>query len=123
MKRPPNTEHNHRTKQIDLGRPPSSAAMGRVMPGELPIGFRVSWLLQSTRPFDEEFRAKAVAEDFPAWGEAEARQLALFALYGRRVAVCITAIYPNKAAREKRLKSRQLMLPCPLPLQKKPPST
>ena len=109
MKRPPNTERNHRTMQVDLGRPPSlfdSAGMG--MTGELPNGYVARWQPLKKRPLDGECQPKSMKRVFKTQGEAEAHNQKITTQYGGRVITWVIPNYLTTAAREKRLQQNQL---------------
>ena len=95
-------------------------AMGAGMIGEPPAGYRVSWLRKNSRPFNKEFQPKPVERIFSSPEKAEAYKAEVTAQYAPSVVVCITPVFAVKAAREKRLKSRQTSLACKWPLQMRP---
>jgi hypothetical protein len=96
------------------------AGMGVDMTGDLPDGYVAWWQPLKSRPFDRECQPKPMKRVFKTQAEAEAHIQKITAQYGGRVITWVMPNYLTTAAREKRLKSRQLSLPCPLPLQKRP---
>jgi hypothetical protein len=96
------------------------AGMGGGMTGELPAGYVACWQPLKSRPFDSECQPKPMKRVFKTQAEAEAHIQKITAQYGGRVIPWVMPNYLTTAAREKRLKSRQLSLPCPSPVQKRP---
>jgi hypothetical protein len=77
---------------------------------EIPIAYRLWWLLANPKPFDELFRPAPRYNDFSTQAEAETRKRLLVEQFGDQVCAHVERRYLSKAKRERSRKARQQSL-------------